>query len=105
MRLSSWSVPTASIRPRVEQDDAVGDLNRRQAMRNQERRAVLGEFLDGFADQHLILDIDGAGRLVEDQDGGIAKHGASQRDSLALTAGKPVAPLADQRCRSPGATP
>ena len=79
-------MPTASIRPPFEQDDAVGDLDRRQVVRDQERGPALGEFLDRLADQQLVLDVDGAGCLVEDQDGGIAKHGAGQGDSLALAA-------------------
>ena len=96
MRLSSWSVPTASIRP-----PSRGRCGRRPGSTpgcgDQEGRPVLGEFFDRLADQQLVLDVDGAGCLVEDQDGRVAKHGTGQRDSLTLAAGKPIAPFADQR--------
>ena len=71
----------------VDQSDAIRDLDRGEVVRNQERGAALGKFFDCLADQELVLDIDGAGCLVEDQDGGIAKHGAGQSDALPLSAG------------------
>ena len=79
----------------VEQDDAIGDLDRGQVVRDQERGPALGEFFDRLADQKFVLDIDGAGGLVEDQDGGIAKHGAGECDALPLSAGEAVSALAD----------
>ena len=45
----------------VHQDDAVGELDRAQAVRDEEGRAALGELFDGFADQGLVLDVNGAG--------------------------------------------
>ena len=56
-----------------------------------------GEFLDGLADQHLVLDIHGARGLVEDQDRRVAEHDACQRDALALAAREPISALADHR--------
>ena len=53
----------------------------------------------------LVLDIDGAGGLVEDQDGGVAEHGAGQRDALPLAAGESVAALADDRVVAVRQTP
>src|SRR5208282_4053414 len=47
----------------VEQDDAVGELDRAQAVRDEEGRAALGELFDGLADQGLVLDVHGAGGL------------------------------------------
>src|SRR5262249_29938985 len=71
---------------RVDQDDPVGELEWAQAVRDEECGAVAGELLDRLADQGLVLDIDGARRLVEDEDGGVAEHRPGQRDSLALAA-------------------
>src|SRR5271157_2574098 len=81
----------------VHQDDAVGELDRAQAVRDEEGRAALGELFDGLADQGLVLDVHGAGGLVEDQDRGIAKHRPRQGDALALASGKAVPALADDR--------
>ena len=43
----------------------------------------------------LVLDVDGAGGLVQDQDRGIAEHRPRQGDPLALAAGKTVSAFAD----------
>ena len=58
----------------VQQDNAIGNLNGSQVVRNQERGSALAKFFDGLADQELILNIDGARGLVEDEDGGVAQH-------------------------------
>ena len=85
----------------IHQDDSVGDLDRCQTVRNQESGARSGKFLDRLANQHFILDIDGAGCLVEDQDGRVAQHGAGQGDSLALTARKTIARVRRSACHNP----
>ena len=64
-------------------------------MRDQERGPAAGELLDRLADQGLVLDVHGAGGLVEDQDGRVAEHGPGQGDPLPLAAGKRRAALAD----------
>ena len=79
----------------VDQDDPVGELDRAQAVGDQEGGAAPGELLDRLADQGLVLDVDGAGGLVEDQDGRVAEHGPGQGDPLPLAAGEAVAALAD----------
>ena len=81
----------------VHQDDPVGELERAEAVGDQEGGAVAGELLDRLADQGLVLDVDGAGGLVEDQDGRVAEHGAGQGDPLPLAAGEAEAALADDR--------
>ena len=99
--MSSWSVPIASIRPpsiRTMRSATWIDA-RLCEIRNVVRD--LGEFLDRLANEQLVLDIDGAGRLVEDQDGRIAEHGAGQRDSLALAAREAIARARRSGCRSP----
>ena len=86
----------------VEQDDAVGELDCAQAVRDEEGRAALRELFDGLADQGLVLDVHGAGGLVENQDGGIAKHRPRQGDALALASGETVPALADDGIVTPG---
>jgi hypothetical protein len=56
----------------VHQDDPVGELERAQAVGDQEGGPVAGVLLDRRADQGLVLEIDGAGGLVEDEDGRVA---------------------------------
>src|SRR6478752_4416178 len=51
--------------------DAVGRPYRRQAMRDDEDRASLGNPLHVLLDDSLAFVVEGAGRLVEDQDAGI----------------------------------
>src|SRR3546814_6043613 len=43
----------------------------------------------------LRLAVEGGGRLVEQQDGGVLQHGAGDGDALALTAGEVAAARAD----------
>ena len=51
------------------------------------RRPPAGEFLQHFLDRLLALQIDLAGRLVEDQDRRVAEDRAGQGDALPLAAG------------------
>src|SRR4051794_22505440 len=88
----------------VHQHDAIGELERAEAVGDEEGGAVAGEFLDGLADQGLVLDVDGAGGLVEDQDGRVAEHGAGQGDPLALATGEAEPALADDRVVAVGQT-
>ena len=84
--------------PALAQDkDPVGPDDARQAMGENERRAVLHEAEQSLLDDRLVLGIDGRERLVEHEDGRIAQHGAGDGDPLALAAGEPDAALADHR--------
>ena len=57
---------------------------RAQAMGDHEGRAALHQALHRVHDRSLGVDIDGTGRLVEDEDRGILQEGPRQRDALAL---------------------
>src|SRR5919107_4414333 len=59
-----------------------------QTMGDHEDGAALHEALHRIHYHRLGLRIDGAGRLVEDEDGGIFQKGASKRDTLPLTTRK-----------------
>ena len=63
-------------------------------MRNDDRSATADKPLQRLVDQPLAHQIDLAGRLVEDQDFGIAQNGPGERNPLALTArqGSPSLP-------------
>jgi len=62
----------------VEDDDAVGALDGREAVRDDDGRAVEHDALDGLLDELLGLGVDGAGRLVEDQDRRIERERARE---------------------------
>jgi hypothetical protein len=79
----------------VHDDDSVRQFQCTGAVGDDDRRAALGELLQHFVDQPFALDVDLAGRLVEDEDIRVAKDDAGQGDALPLTAGEAVAPLAN----------
>ena len=64
----SSCVPSSAIRPRVEHVDAVRVDDRRQAVRDHERRARVRDPLQRPLDRRLGLVVDRRRRLVEDQD-------------------------------------
>src|SRR5438067_10472145 len=72
----------------VHQDDAVGELEGAEAVGDEEGGPAAGKLFDGLADQGFVLDIDGAGGLVEYQERRVAEHGAGQGDPLPLAAGE-----------------
>src|SRR5262245_34914735 len=76
-------------------NDAIGGAHGRQAMRNDEDRASLGDALHVLLNHPLAFIIEGARRLVEDQDARIHDERARYGDALALAAGKGGAALAD----------
>src|SRR5437870_779911 len=80
-----------------EHDDQVRVPHGRQAVRDHEHRTMRHEAIDRLLHQALRLGVEGAGRLVEDQDRRVAQQGPRDRDALALPAGEPRAPLAQQR--------
>ena len=52
---------------------------------------------DGLGDRRLGVGIEVGGRLVEDDEVGVAEERARDRDPLALAAAQPDAVLADRR--------
>ena len=79
----------------VEDDDLVGMDDRRQAVGDDQRRAVGGDAVERRLDLALGVDVEGRGRLVEDQDRRRLEHGAGDGDALLLAAGELQAALAD----------
>ena len=90
---SSW-VPVATMLPVAEIEDTVGERDRRQPVRDDDRRHV--ELLaQRGEDPRLHRRVDGRGRVVEDQQTRAAHERAGQRDPLALTARERHPALAD----------
>ncbi len=77
----------------VEHDDLVGVADRRQPVRDRDRGAARREGVDGLLHGLLGLRVQGAGRLVEDEDGRVPQDGAGDRQALLLAAGEAVAAL------------
>ena len=74
-----------------EVEDALAD-----GVRDQERRAPLGSVGHRTLDLILSGAVDGAGRVVQDQDAGVGQEGPGDGQPLALAAGELHAPLADE---------
>ena len=81
----------------VQHEDAVGVLDRREPVRDHERRAAREELLERVLDQPLGLRVDARGRLVEDEDGRVVRQRAREGEQLALPAREVAAALADLR--------
>ena len=79
----------------VEDDDLVGVDDGRQAVGDHQRRAVGGDPVERRLDLALGVDVEGRGRLVEDQDRRRLQHRAGDGDALLLAAGQFQAALAD----------
>ena len=79
----------------VEDDDLVGVDDGREAMGDDDRGPARGDALQGLLDRRLGPAVEGAGRLVEDQDRRVLEQGSGDRDALLLAAGKLEAALAD----------
>ena len=77
--------------PLVHDHDAVGLLNRRQAVGDDQGGALVHQPVERLLHGKLALGIEGAGRLVEQQDGGIAEQRPGDGDALALAARQPHA--------------
>src|SRR2546423_193742 len=80
-----------------EDDDQVRVPHGREAVRDHEHGTVRHEAVDRLLHQALGLGVESARRLVEDQERRVAQQGPGDRDALALPAGEPRAPLAQQR--------
>jgi hypothetical protein len=79
----------------LEHDDLVRERDRREAVRDDERRPVAHRLPQPLADQRLRRGVDRRGRVVEDEDAGIYQERACNREPLALPAGERDAALAD----------
>ncbi len=71
---------------RVEDDDAIRVLDRRQAVRDDEGRPVFHEFSEALLDVAFRFRIQCRGCLVQDQDGRILEQRPANGDPLLLTA-------------------
>src|ERR1700730_10610216 len=74
--------------------DAVAGAHRREAVRDDEDRATLGDLAHVLLDDALALVIERARSLVEDEDARIGHQGTRNGDALALSPGERSAPLA-----------
>src|SRR5688500_9636163 len=73
---------------------AVAALKRRRTVSDEEGGPAGREPIDRLEDARLGLDVDRAGRLVEDQDRRVAQECARDRDALALASGEEHAAFA-----------
>src|SRR6478735_7408360 len=72
----------------LDGDDAIGLADRRETVGDDEDGPAGGNSFHVLLDGALAFVIQGAGRLVEDEDARIGNERASDRDTLALPAGK-----------------
>ncbi len=86
----------------LEHDDAMRAGHARQAVSDDERGAPALEPFERVVDEHLVLGVDAARRLVEHQDGRILEDGAGDGQPLPLPAGQAQAAFADQGVVAPG---
>ena len=68
----------------VEDHDDIGILDGGQAVRDDEHRAALHQLIHAALDDGLGACVDGRGRLVEDQHGGVAEKDARDGEQLSL---------------------
>ena len=78
----------------VEDEYLVGALDGREAVRDDDGGAVAQDALDGPLDELLGLGVDGAGRLVEDEERRVEGERAREGDELLLADREPRAALA-----------
>ena len=89
--------PSSTTRPSVEHDGAVGDADRREALRRDEDGAAGDRRAQVLDEQPLGLRVDGRHRVVEHEHARAGEQRPGERDALALAAGEVDAALADQR--------
>ena len=85
------------MRPSIHDDDAVGFLHGRQAVRDDDRRAPCHQLLERLLHEQLARGVERARRLVEQQNRRILENRACDRDALPLSARQPHAALAEER--------
>jgi hypothetical protein len=81
----------------VDHEDAIGLLDRAQAVRDDEGRSTLEQALERLLHDHFGGRIDGAGGLVEHEDARVGEERAREADELALSEAHVGAALADVR--------
>ena len=79
----------------VQDQDEVGALDGRQAVRDGEDGATFHGVFQGRLDGPLGFGVEGGGGFVEDQDGGVPQEGAGDGQSLPLPPGEEGAALGD----------
>ncbi len=70
--------------PLPEHDDAVGALQRRDTVADEQGDAPLGPLQPGVEHLVLVAGVERAGRLVKDHDRGVAQKGPRHRQPLPL---------------------
>ncbi len=88
----------------MEHQDPVCPPDLGQAVGDEQGRAAFEHALDGALDLVFGGAVDGAGRVVEDQDARVGEQGAGDGDALALAAGERHPALADHRLVAVGET-
>ena len=81
----------------LQDDDPVRVLDRREAMGDEEDRALPAQAVDRGLDGALGLGVERARRFVEDQDRSLGEDGPGDRHPLALAAREPEPELAGHR--------
>src|SRR6516162_3936959 len=81
----------------LERDDAIRRPHGRKPVRDDENRPPLGDLLHVLLNDTLALIVEGARRLIEDQNARIGDERAGNRDALALAAREGRAALAYDR--------
>ena len=76
-------------------EDHVGPANRGEAVSDHDGRLALHQPVQSLEDQLFRGRVETRAGLVQNQDGAVADHGASDGDALALAAGEGHAPLAN----------
>src|ERR1700761_5718813 len=79
----------------VENDDLVRVADGGQPVRDGDRGPALGKGVERLLHGPFGLGVEGAGRLVQDQDARVPEQGPGDRDPLLLAAGEPVPAGAD----------
>ena len=70
----------------AQDDDAVGAADGGQAVGDDDGSSALHQPFQGLLDQHFCLSIDRGSGLIQDQDRGVFKDGAGDRQALFLPA-------------------
>ncbi|CAN5702049.1 hypothetical protein BH20ACT14_BH20ACT14_11220 [soil metagenome] len=81
----------------IEDDDQVGATDRRQPMRDDERRSAGEEVPKPSLDFPLGADVDRGGGLVEDENVRVGEERTREGDQLPLSQREPEAALAELR--------
>lgn len=74
--------------PLAKNKNDIGILHRRETMRNDQHGPPLARALKGRLHEPLALGVEGARRLVEEEDLGLADERAGNGDALLLAAGE-----------------